>query len=45
MRHEDYERQVKAQKDVKKFDFIHMIQVPWIFLKLELMALIDINLN
>lgn len=27
MCHEDYERQVKAQKDVKKFDFIHLIEV------------------
>lgn len=42
MHHEDYERQVKTQKDVKKFDFIHMIQVLWIFF---FMALIDINFN
>ena len=27
MRSEDYEKQVKAKGDVKKFDFIHMIQV------------------
>lgn len=27
MHSEDYEKQVKAKGDVKKFDFIHMIQV------------------
>lgn len=42
MRHEDYERQVKAQKDVKKFDSVHMIQVLWISF---FMALIDFNFN
>lgn len=27
MSSEDYEKQVKAKGDVKRFDFIHMIQV------------------
>ncbi len=38
MNSEDYEKQVKAKGDMKRFDFIHMIQVLWLCVALWLLV-------